>query len=89
LARAAGAAASWLGTPVEQLKQMYGHHHPEFQSDAAEAFGRPRQVFVLLPRVGRPEAPNTPNFALYSIFSSRTALTVIQASKHWRFDESE
>jgi hypothetical protein len=39
--------AVWLGMMVEQSKQMYGRHHPEFQSDAAEAFGRPRQIFVL------------------------------------------
>lgn len=24
---------------VEQLKQNYGHHHPDFQEEAAEAFG--------------------------------------------------
>jgi hypothetical protein len=24
---------------VEQLEQNYGHHHPDFQEDAAEAFG--------------------------------------------------
>src|ERR1700738_2785694 len=32
-------AAGWLGMTVEQLEQNYGHHHPDFQEDAAEAFG--------------------------------------------------
>jgi integrase len=32
-------AAGWLGMTVEQLEANYGHHHPEFQEDAAEAFG--------------------------------------------------
>ena len=32
-------AAGWLGMTVEQLEANYGHHHPEFQEEAAEAFG--------------------------------------------------
>jgi integrase len=32
-------AAGWLGMTVEQLEQNYGHHHPDFQEEAAEAFG--------------------------------------------------
>jgi integrase len=32
-------AAGWLGMTVEQLEQNYSHHHPDFQEDAAEAFG--------------------------------------------------
>jgi hypothetical protein len=32
-------AAGWLGMTVEQLEQTYGHHHPDFQGEAAEAFG--------------------------------------------------
>jgi integrase len=32
-------AAGWLGMTVEQLEQNYGHHHPDFQEDAAEASG--------------------------------------------------
>jgi hypothetical protein len=32
-------AAGWLGMTVEQLEQNYGHHHPDFQDEAAEAFG--------------------------------------------------
>jgi hypothetical protein len=31
-------AAGWLGMTVEQLEQNYGHHHPDFQEEAAEAF---------------------------------------------------
>jgi integrase len=32
-------AAGWLGMTVEQLEANYGHHHPDFQEEAAEAFG--------------------------------------------------
>ncbi|MBR1235170.1 hypothetical protein [Bradyrhizobium sp. AUGA SZCCT0182] len=32
-------AAGWLGMTVEQLEANYGHHYPEFQEEAAEAFG--------------------------------------------------
>jgi hypothetical protein len=32
-------AAGWLGMTVEQLEANYGHHHPDFQEAAAEAFG--------------------------------------------------
>jgi integrase len=31
-------AAGWLGMTVEQLEANYGHHHPDFQEEAAEAF---------------------------------------------------
>lgn len=31
-------AAGWLGMTVEQLEANYGHHHPDFQDEAAEAF---------------------------------------------------
>jgi hypothetical protein len=27
---------------VEQLEANYGHHHPDFQEEAAEAFGERR-----------------------------------------------
>lgn len=36
------AAAGWLGMTVEMLEEVYGHHHPDFQSETAEAFGRRR-----------------------------------------------
>jgi len=32
-------AAGWLGMTVEQLEANYGHHHPDFQEEAAETFG--------------------------------------------------
>ena len=32
-------AAGWLGMTVEQLEANYGHHHPDFQEEVAEAFG--------------------------------------------------
>ena len=32
-------AAGWLGMTVEQLEENYGHHHPDFQNEVAEAFG--------------------------------------------------
>jgi hypothetical protein len=33
--------AGLLGMTVEMLQQRYGHHHPEFQREAAEAISRP------------------------------------------------
>jgi len=35
-------AAGWLGMTVEQLEANYGHHHPDFQGEAAEAFSARR-----------------------------------------------
>jgi len=35
-------AAGWLGMTLEQLQENYGHHHPDFQEEAAEAFGGKR-----------------------------------------------
>jgi integrase len=32
-------AAGWIGMTVEQLEENYGHHHPDFQNEAAQAFG--------------------------------------------------
>jgi hypothetical protein len=34
--------AGWLGMTLEQLEENYGHHHPDFQEEAAEAFGERR-----------------------------------------------
>jgi integrase len=31
-------AAGWLGMTLDQLQENYGHHHPDFQEEAAEAF---------------------------------------------------
>ena len=33
-------AAGFLGMSVETLDRVYGHHHPDFLVDAAEAIGR-------------------------------------------------
>lgn len=33
------AAAGWLGMTMEMLEETYGHHHPDFQDEAAGAFG--------------------------------------------------
>lgn len=33
-------AAGFLGMSVETLDRVYGHHHPDFLSDAADAIGR-------------------------------------------------
>jgi hypothetical protein len=33
-------AAGFLGMSVETLDRVYGHHHPDDFSDAAEAIGR-------------------------------------------------
>jgi integrase len=35
-------AAGWLGMTVEQLEANYGHHHPDFQEEAAKAFNARR-----------------------------------------------
>lgn len=32
-------AAGWLAMTVEMLEEQYGHHHPDFQAEAAAAFG--------------------------------------------------
>ncbi|HEX4041815.1 MAG TPA: tyrosine-type recombinase/integrase, partial [Xanthobacteraceae bacterium] len=32
-------AAGFLGMTVQQLEATYGHHHPDYQRDAAEALG--------------------------------------------------
>lgn len=37
-------AAGFLGMTVETLREVYGHHHPEFQGQAAEAVGRKRKT---------------------------------------------
>jgi integrase len=35
-------AAGWLGMTLEQLENGYGHHHPDFQEEAASAFSGKR-----------------------------------------------
>ena len=34
--------AGFLGMTVEMLERVYGHHHPDFQREAAEAVARHR-----------------------------------------------
>lgn len=36
-------AAAFLGMTVEMLERVYGHHHPDFQSDAASRVTAPGQ----------------------------------------------
>ena len=41
-------AAGYLSTSVETLLRVYGHHHPDYQREAAENIGkRPRNVRVI------------------------------------------
>jgi integrase len=41
-------AAGFLSTSVETLLRVYGHHHPDYQREAAENIGRrPRNVRVM------------------------------------------
>jgi hypothetical protein len=43
-------AAGFLGMSVETLDRVYGHHHPDYFSDAAEAIGRkPEQHGRIVP----------------------------------------
>jgi integrase len=37
-------AAGYLGMSVEVLLEVYGHHHPDFQSTAANATNKRRKV---------------------------------------------
>ena len=39
-------AAGYLGMSPETLRNVYGHHHPDFQSDAAKATGKRRKSVV-------------------------------------------
>ena len=36
-------AAGFLGMTVEMLQEVYGHHHPDFQADAANKMAAPGQ----------------------------------------------
>lgn len=36
-------AAGFLGMTVEMFERVYGHHHPDHQAQAVNAFNRPRQ----------------------------------------------
>lgn len=61
------AAAGFLGMTVEMLIQTYGHHHPDFQADAAEAIvsksrtrTMPKNV-VPMPKARKMNGPTTPH----------------------------
>ena len=47
-------AAGFLGMSVETLDRVYGHHHPDYLSDAADAIGRKpnRNQSLVVPLVG-------------------------------------
>jgi integrase len=45
-------AAGFLGMGVETLDRVYGHHHPDFLSDAAAAMGRKPNQALVVPLVG-------------------------------------
>jgi integrase len=45
-------AAGFLGMSVETLDRVYGHHHPDFLSDAAAAMGRKPNQALVVPLVG-------------------------------------
>jgi hypothetical protein len=60
-------AAGFLRMTVEMLLQTYGHHHPHFQADAAEAIvskARSRNLpenVVRMPGAQKANAPVTPH----------------------------
>lgn len=57
------AAAGFLGMTVEMLIQTYGHHHPDFQEDAAEAIvskSRSRYLPKNVVRMPKAQKTNTP-----------------------------
>ncbi|ESZ29727.1 site-specific integrase [Mesorhizobium sp. L2C084A000] len=61
------AAAGFLGMTVEMLIQTYGHHHPDFQAEAAEAIvsksryrSLPKNV-VRMPEAQTTNAPTAPH----------------------------
>jgi integrase len=46
--------AGFLGMSVETLDRVYGHHHPDYLSDAADAIGRKpnKNQALVFPLVG-------------------------------------
>ncbi|MES0059515.1 tyrosine-type recombinase/integrase [Mesorhizobium sp. M0041] len=57
------AAAGFLGMTVEMLIQTYGHHHPDFQAEAAEAIvskSRSRSLPKNVVRMPEAQTTNTP-----------------------------
>jgi integrase len=60
--------AGFLGMTVEVLERVYGHHHPDFQRDAAEAVARsPGQIWDRNPvNKARRTSPNVTKIAEFS-----------------------
>jgi len=58
-------AAGFLGMSVEMLDQVYGHHHPDYLGNAAQAlsYGRRRQSFGR--NIGRRSDPPTTSITTY------------------------
>ena len=48
-------AAGFLGMSVETLDRVYGHHHPDFLADAADAIGRKPNKALVVSLVGPSE----------------------------------
>ena len=64
-------AAGWLGMTVEQLEANYGHHHPDFQEEAAEAFGGRRWADPFSSRAAKPSSASCRARRRTMLFSSR------------------
>jgi integrase len=58
-------AAGFLGMTVKQLEETYGHHHPDFQREAAEALGGQNGERNTVNK-RRHTAPNVTNIAGFS-----------------------
>ena len=58
-------AAGFLGMTVQQLETTYGHHHPDFQREAAEALGGQNGERNTVNKKRR-NAPNVTNIAGFS-----------------------
>jgi integrase len=58
-------AAGFLGMTVKQLEETYGHHHPDFQREAAEALGGQNGERNNVNKQRR-AAPNVANIAEFS-----------------------
>ncbi len=49
-------AAGWLAMSLEVLLETYGHHHPDFQDEAASAYGRTCVSYFVAQIVATPKA---------------------------------
>ncbi len=64
-------AAGWLGMTVDVLIETYGHHHPEYQADAAEKITSKRAVQKSSGKVVPLEAQKSANTASQSTSDAR------------------